>query len=214
METKRMKQADLEAVLLDFRVEAGGGPKPAILEDYCTRYPQFAPELTDYAVQWLIGDAVAVSGTDSVAGEHASSALVSRAISRLYDRIQERDVARDASTRSANQQPEDIFEGLTVERVRTIRDALGIDTPIMSKLRNRLIEPETVRRPFLDRFAASLERPVDAVIAYLRQPPTVHVQASFKAEGKPAANVQKESFDDAVRKSSLDEKRKQALLKD
>ncbi len=214
METKQMKQGELESVLLGFRVEAAGAPKPEILDEYCKRYPQYAHELTDYAVQWLIGAAIEATETVDVAAADSSSALVSRAISRLYDRIRERDLAREGSPRSLKPEAKDIFEGLTVERVRAIRDAVGIDTPLMSKLRNRLVDPVTVRRPFLERFAASLKCPIDTVIAYLQLPPTVHAQASFKAKGKPTASVEKESFDDAVRKSALNEQQKRALLKD
>ena len=46
MKTKEMTKANLESVLLEFRVEAGK-PGPAILEAYCRRYPQFARELTE-----------------------------------------------------------------------------------------------------------------------------------------------------------------------
>ena len=52
-------EANLESVLLEFRVEAGT-PRPGILEIYTRRYPQFARELTDYAVDWLLEEALAV----------------------------------------------------------------------------------------------------------------------------------------------------------
>jgi len=59
-----------------------------------------------------------------------------------------------------------------------------------------------------------LKKTVEDVIGYLTLPPIVHVNASFKANGKPTVDAQKESFEVAVRNSSLDEDRKQALLKD
>lgn len=211
MNQKQM-QPSLDSVLLDFHVDAAAGPNPAILERYCTQYPQFARELTDHAVQWLIGEAMAVAEPSSSSVEHSSSGLVSRAISRLYDRIRERDLAR-SGTPVRGQQSHGVFEGLGVERVREIRDELGLDTPLMSKLRNRLIDPETVPRAFLERFAKSLQRSVDEIVGYLKLPPTVHAQASFKAEGKPMTGAQRESFDDAVRKSSLDEECRRAVLK-
>jgi len=213
MKATEMKQANLESVLLDFRVEAGT-PRPAILEQYCRRYPQFARELTDYALEWLIESAMVEETSVEIVEGTSSSPLVSRAISRLYERIRERDAVKDATAHSFGSPPLNPFEGLTLERVRAIRDELGIDTPLFTKLRNRLINPGTVRRPFIERFARLLERTGEEFLSYLRLPPTVHARADYKAEGKPSVNNQQESFDDAVRVSSLDEKRKQALLGD
>lgn len=66
MRAQDVAAPNLESVLLDFRIEAGA-PNPAILDAYCRRYPQFARELTDYAVTWLIDEAMATteSGPDS-----------------------------------------------------------------------------------------------------------------------------------------------------
>jgi len=211
MNQKQM-QPSLDSVLLDFHVDAAAGPNPAILERYCVEYPQFAHELTDHAVQWLIGEAMAVAESSSSSVEHSSSGLVSRAISRLYDRIRERDLS-SSSTPVREQQSQGVFEGLGVGRMREIRDELGLDTPLISKLRNRLIDPETVPQAFLDRLAKSLQRTVEEIVVYLRLPPTVHAQASFKSEGKPMTSAKRESFDAAVRKSSLSEACRQALLK-
>lgn len=211
MKANEMKQANLESVLLDFRVEAVA-PRPAILEQYCRRYPQFARELTDYALEWLIESATAEETSADVVQGASSSPLVSRAISRLYERIRERDAAKEAATRSSGQQAPNPFQGLPLDRVRATRDELGINTPLFGKFRNRLIDPDTVPRGFLERFARLLERTVDELLGYLRLPPTVHAGADFKAEGKPSVSARKESFADAVRGSSLDEKQKQALL--
>ncbi|MHB1926161.1 MAG: hypothetical protein ACYCRD_02710 [Leptospirillum sp.] len=204
----------MESVLLDFHIEAGT-PKPAILDAYCKQYPQYAHELTDYALEWLIRDSIAGSSKECSEVVNASSSqLVSRAISRLYDRINERDLMRDTTTRNFDNHSHDIFQGLTVVRVRAIRDALGIDTPLFTMFRNRLIDPETIPRPFLDRLTRLLECSAEEVIAYLRLPSMVHAKASFKANEKPAITSKKESFEEAIHASSLSEERKQALLKD
>ena len=52
-----MKKDDTSSVLLDFRVESGDWPKPSVLDAYCTKYPQHARALTDYALLWLIDEA-------------------------------------------------------------------------------------------------------------------------------------------------------------
>lgn len=213
MKANQVKQANLESVLLEFRVEAGGGPKPAILEAYCRQYPRYARELTDYALEWLIDEAMASAEVASDVAIKTSSPLVSRAISRLYDRIREREAGKEVATRLSGHQALNPFEGLPLPRVRDIRDELGINTPLFGKFRKRLIDPDTVPRGFLERFARQLGRTVDELLGYLKLPPTVHSGADFKAEGKPSVSSRKESFADAVRGSSLDEKQKQVLLK-
>ncbi|MHB8388659.1 MAG: hypothetical protein ACYDBH_03635 [Acidobacteriaceae bacterium] len=208
-----MKQANLDSALLEFRIEAGDGPKPTILEAYCRRYPQYARELTDYALEWLIDETLAGTEAASDVAVNSSSPLVSRAISRLYDRICERETGKEAATGLSGQQAVNPFEGLPLTRVRTIRDELGINTPLFTKFRSRLIDPTTVPRAFLERFARLLDRTVEELRDYLSLPPTVHIGADYKAEGKPTVTGCKESFEDGIRSSSLDEKQKRALLK-
>lgn len=213
MKANQMKQANLESVLLEFRVEAGGGPKPAILDAYCRQYPQYARELTNYALEWLIDEAITSAETARDVAVNASSPLVSRALSRLYEQIRKREADKDAASPLFGQHELNPFEGLPLPRVRAIRDELGIDTPLFTKFRNRLIDPGTVPRAFLDRFAGLVERKAEEFFNYLGLSPTVHAEADFKAEGKPSVTDCKESFEDAVRASSLDENQKQALLR-
>ena len=209
MKAKAMTK-NLESVLFEFRAEAGV-PRPGILEAYTRRYPQFARELTDYAVEWLIDEALATAEPAPEAAAPESSPLVSKAISRLYNRIREREAANDAA-RSAASQLRNPFQGLAVARKREIRDELRINTPLLAKFENRLIDPDTAPRRFLDRFARLLESGVEDFICYLRLPPAMHAAPEFKAQGKPAIAAHKESFEEAVRASSLEEKQKKALL--
>lgn len=213
MKTNEMKQANLDSVLLDFRVEAAGAPKPAVLEAYCRKYPQYARELTDYAVQWLIGDALAATAVGQDVEQRASSPLVSRAISRFHDRVADGAASAEAA-HGPSGKARSPFEGLPVARKREIRDRLGIDTPLLAKFQNRLIDPDSAPRGFLEGFAETLGRTLDEFVGYLRFPPAMHAQPDFKAEEKPSVDVRKETFEHAVRGSSLDDKQKQALLKD
>jgi hypothetical protein len=202
MKTNDTMKVNLESVLLEFRVEAEAAPSPAALEAHCRKYPQYARELTDYAVQWLIGDVLAATATGVEAAPTASNSLISRAISRFHDRVH-------SSAASLS----DPFAGLSVPRKREIRDKLGIDTPLFARFQNRLVDPATVSRPFLERFAGMVERSVDDFVAYLAGAPAMHSAADFKAEGKPVPPVRKLTFVEAVNESTLDEKQKQALLK-
>lgn len=213
MKTNEMKQANLDSVLLDFRVEAAGGPNPAVLETYCRRYPEYARELTDYAVQWLIGDALAAIAARQNLEQRSSSPLVSRAISRFHDRVAGGAASADAAHQPAGKEAHSPFEGLSVARKREIRDRLGINTPLLARFQNRLIDPDTAPRGFLERFAETLGCMLDEFVGYLRLPPMMHAQPDFKAEGRPAVEARKETFEHAVRGSSLDDKQKQVLLK-
>ena len=213
MKTNQMKQENLESVLLEFRIEAGEGPKPAILESYCRLYPQFARELTDYALEWLVDMSMEAAETPIEAVAAApSSPLVSRAISRLYDRIREREAGKEGVA-PVGAQARSPFEGMPVPRKRAISKQLGIDMPLFAKFQNRLIDPDSVPKTFLSRFAKEVEHTMEAFLGYLRLPAMVNAAADFKAEGKPAVIGEKERFEDAVRGSSLDEKQKQALRK-
>jgi hypothetical protein len=99
-----------------------------------------------------------------------------------------------------------------VARKREIRDELRINTPLLAKFESRLIDPDTVPKSFLERFAQLVESGLQNLVGYLRLPPATPTGREFKAQGKPFAAAQKESFRDAVRASSLEEKQKQALL--
>lgn len=208
MNPKKTNQVNLDSVLLDFRVEAAGGPNAAILERYCKEHPQYARDLTEYAVQWLIGDALASAEQAGQAAPAVTSPLVSRAISRFHDCVSaHRKAAERTSRETCNP-----FGGLSVARKREIRDELRINTPLFAKFENRLIDPDTIPRGFLDRLARLVQSGLDDLVGYLRLRPAMQAACEFKAEGKPAAAAHKESFQDAVRGSSLDEKQKQALL--
>lgn len=204
-------KANLESVLLDFRVEAGR-PRPGVLEAYCRRYPQFAHELTDYAVDWLLDEAIATAEPAEVAAS-GSSPIVSKAISHLYDRIRERDAGKELAARSREAPARNPFQALSPQRKRAICAQIGVDMPLFAKFQNRLVEAGSVPRAFLGRFAHELQDTVEGFLSYLTLPPMTNPAGEYKAEGKPSASAKKESFEDAVRASSLDEKQKQELLK-
>lgn len=214
MNAKQIKQANLDSVLLEFRVEAGGGPNPALLDAYCREYPEYARDLTEYAVQWLIGDALAATEPAGAAVHKTSSPLVSRAISRFHDRLCAAAPTEVPEVGRAGGEVRNPFKELTVARKREIRDELRIDMPLLAKLQNRLIEADSVPRKFLQQLAKTVQATVDEVLGYLRLPPVVNTAADFKAEGKPSVSMQKERFEDAVRRSTLDEKQKRTVLEE
>ena len=209
MDSSGVLPPSLDTVLLDFRAEAGI-PSPSLLDTYCRRYPQFARELTNYALTWLIDSALTQDATP--AEEIDASLLVSRAIARLYERRRTGDPAKDVLARTAHGPALNPFAGVSVHRVRAIRDELGIDTPLFAKFRNRLIDPNTVSPRLLQRFAQLLNRTLEEFVTYLNRPAMAHAAADYKAQAKPSVGARKEVFGDAVRASSLDETQKQILI--
>lgn len=203
---------DLNSVLLEFRVEAAGAPNPAVLDAYCRKYPQYARELAGYAVQWLIGDALAAAAPANEAAYTAgSSPLVSRAISRFHDRLQLS--AEQGGAPASGKAMRNPFDRLAIARKRQVRDELGLDQGLFAKFQNRLIEAATVPRQIVERFARLVDTTPEGFLAHLQGPPAMHAAPDFKAKQKPSVSAGKESFEEAVGKSSLDEKKKQALLK-
>ena len=212
MTMNEMKKANLDSVLFDFRLEADSAPNPAILDAYCRKYPKYARELTDYAMQWLIETAIDATTGNADVEKPASSILVSRAISRFHDRVS----GKLISTEVAQESSHDVrspFEELSVVRKREICNILGINIPLLAKFQNRLIDPDTTPRRFLDKFAEILGSTLIELVIYLRLPSGMHRQADFKAEKKPSIEIRKEIFEEAVRNSSLSDQQKQALLK-
>lgn len=211
MKANETTKANLESVLLEFRVEAGE-PRPGVLEAYCRRYPQFARELTDYAVEWLLDEAMAAEEASGEAASASSSPIVSRAISHLYNGMREREAAKRMAARTSNASGRNPFQGLELPRKRAICGELGIDMTIFAKLQNRLIDVASIPEKFIGRIAQTLGASVDDIVGHLQLPAIVNAGADFKAESKPSAELPKQRFEEAVGASSLDEKQKRALL--
>jgi hypothetical protein len=75
---------------------------------------------------------------------------------------------------------------------------LEIPFGVFVKLHRRLISPDSVPAAFLSRLADTVGRTVDDVSMYLRQPPTLAVGASYRADETPTVGEQ-ESFAEALR---------------
>ena len=83
----------------------------------------------------------------------------------------------------------------------------------MIKLRDRMIEPDTVisRTGFCQKVAEELGEPLDFVIGHFRGEQAIARGQHFKADEKPAL-TKRESFEDAVRNSGLTPEQQSYLL--
>ncbi len=196
---------DLQDVYQEFLLLADT-PDAATLEKMVAKYPRFAAQLTDFAVEWAMQDLLPGGDSDSQAEEYSahSGMDMSSAVAAAMDRLH---AGLDA-TPTTHRDP---FKDRTPSDLSRLGSRLGLDKTLVAKLRDRRIEAQTVPDFLHRQLADELEVPLDAVIAHLQGPPVLSMGASFKAEGKPEA-MGKEPFAQAVERSRLNADEKQALL--
>ena len=88
---------------------------------------------------------------------------------------------------------------------------IGIDSTLLNKLQQRLLDAATIPDILIDRLSNALAIPFSAVQTYLRQTPKLAAGASYKSDGVPQTG-QQEDFAAAVRASTLDEAQKEEWL--
>lgn len=173
-------------------------PDASTLETMVAKYPQFAADLTDFAVEWAMQDLLPESAEPSAPD---SAKAVERAMERLHE-----EMAKDGETRVWP----DPFQHRTPGDLKQIGRHLGIDKTLLAKLRDRRIEASTIPLSFTEQLAGELDVPVGAMLSHLQAPPVLTMGASFKARGKPEA-LGKESFAEAVERAQLSGEEKQRL---
>jgi hypothetical protein len=83
---------------------------------------------------------------------------------------------------------------------------------MLSKLRDRQIDPVTIPKGFCTFVADEMDIPEEALTAHLFAVPEISSARQFyKAEGKPAATA-KQSFEQAVQNSGLNDEQQRRLL--
>lgn len=193
-------------------------PDADLLDDVVRRYPQFAGELTNFAIELAVDalhNEIGANAAESTVDLSHISPVVSRAMSRFQNRLHsERQKRGPAAPLAFSSEPaSNPFASLTREEFRAFARRIGANTVFVSKLRDRQIEPETFSQGFQQLVADELTAPLEVVIAHLSATSgTSSVQQFFKAEGKPNL-TQRQSFEDAVRSSGLSEEQQQRLLR-
>lgn len=189
-------------------------PDAALLDRFTRTYPQFASELTEFAIELAI-DALRFDGDEPDIPEHPET--VSPTVSRVMSRIQnELFHVREGGAGSANSQAarspsENPFTTLDRGRFRSIAADAGVNTVFLSKLRDRQIDPETIPQSFCEELSQHMAVPEELLTAHFRAPAVIATAQFFKAEGKPATG-QQQSFVDAVRQSGLSEDQQERLM--
>ena len=186
-------------------------PDAKTLDEFVRRYPQHADALTEFAVDLALEAGVEGDEADEapVSSDEVSPA-VSRAISHFQQVSYELEKGSGAGAAEAVANP---LATLSQDEFRAFASTLGANTTFLIKLRDRLIEPDTItsRIGFCRVVADGLDISVDQMIAHVRAPAMVHARSLYKADQKPAASV-RETFEDAVRNSGLTPEQQRRLL--
>lgn len=203
----------LQNVLYAFSMETEA-PDAAVLDEFVRHYPEYAGELTDFAVEMVMDAAFDHQDLASEGEADQISPAVSRAMSRFENRLFETrrnqsPVSKDASPRSTSVQ--NPFEVLDRTAFRGLVNSLHANNLFVARLRDREIDVNTMTEGFKRRVADELSAPLDLVAAHFSAEARIERRQFYKAEGKPEVS-RKTSFEEAVRNSGLTEEQQSYLL--
>jgi hypothetical protein len=192
-------------------------PDAALLDEVVRRYPQFAGELTEFAILVAldalrersgIHEVVAPEGGDSV------SPAVSRAMSRFHNCLNAEGLKSAAPAKKpAVSEEMNPFSGLSRKEFRDLAARLDTTTVFVSKLRDREISPDTMTVGFREYAAAEMNVPVELLNAHLNaiRGSAVTPARFHKADGKPS-HGERQTFEEAVRSSGMSEEQQRKFL--
>jgi hypothetical protein len=220
--TITMPKRTLQDALYTLAIEKAV-PDAAVLDDIIRTYPQFAEELTDFAID------IAIDSFRNQAREKDSPALrahlgeVSPAVSRAMSRFQNRLHSLQTTPLSSPSNEDALAVGLGLaagnpfaqlsrEEFRGLAQRLDVNTVFVAKLRDRQIQPNTIPVKFQNALANEMRAPLGLVIAHLGATQAAPQGQFFKAEGKPQTSAQ-QTFEEAVRCSGLSQNQQDGLLR-
>jgi hypothetical protein len=184
-------------------------PDAELLDELVRSFPQHAEELTEFAIDLAL-DSIGESHERGLVTSEQTSPAVSRAISRFHNRLYLEKKGDDSSAAPISS-PNNPFESMGREELRTVARNINVNLPFVMKLRDRQIHADTIPDGFTERVSKQLDVPVDLLVAHFQAPPEIRTAARFKADEKPEANL-KQSFKEAVRNSALTSEQQESLL--
>lgn len=200
----------LDEVLYAFAVE-NEVPDAETLDKFVQQYPQYAEALTEFAVELVLD--ITRKDTEIAkadAGDDTVSPAVSRAISYFQNCVYELSKITPVQNAGTVVNP---IAALDQTGFRALASAIHANNTFMIKLRDRLIEPETIvnRNGFCRAIADELNMPMEAMIGHFKAAPVIAAGQHYKSDGKPAA-TKRETFEEAVRRSGLTEEQQRYIL--
>jgi hypothetical protein len=189
-------------------------PTADVLDRIVKQYPQYAKELTDFAIELALDAMQHDENDEAMEDTDTVSPAVSRVMSRVQNElffIRQAD-ADDNTSRAAIEIVQNPFASFDRNGFRTLASGSNANTALLSKLRDRQIDPDTIPEGFCTELAARMGLSPALLLAHFRAPPTMQPAGQFfKASGKPSTRPQ-QSFEDAVRQSGLTQDQQKRLL--
>ena len=185
-------------------------PDAALVDAFVRHYPEYASELTEYAVALAL-DAIAAQNEPVDQPSAVTTPSVSRAMGRFQNHLRAVRKEADAEVAKAAPAVENPFVELTRPAMRALARRLHANTVFVMKLRDRHIGLETMTESFLRRLADELGARLETVVAHFAAPAYIPSRAHFKAGTQPEAGG-KQTFEEAVRSCGLTPAQQQALL--
>lgn len=196
-------------VLYEFAL-AKDRPDADLLEELIRRYPQYAEELTDFAVAVAL-ELYADVAEPVVLPSQTVSPVVSRAMSRFHNRLFEVKHQAAEKLQACVEPPHNPFSALNKAGIRKLARDINASNLFVMKLRDRQIRDDTITDGFRRYIAEKLDVPMSVVVAHLAAEPIVHYASRHKSNEKPSAQA-KQTFEEAIRSSELTEEQQNCLL--
>lgn len=199
-------------------IEADRLPDAELVENVVNQYPEFASEITEFAVELAL-DMLVNTDDDQVTPIDLKevSPMVARAISNFENELflREQDLASDdeSSTSAPEVKMNDPFTSMDRKGFRAFAAAIHASTVFAIKIRDRQIKLTTIPLRYLEIIADSLRINIDQLEGYLSQRNGRLTSGTqfFKADERPDHDLQ-QSFDDAVADSGMTDEQQQFLL--
>ncbi len=196
-----MNETKLQDVLEEYAIAEPSENNLTTLLLMTEKYPQFAAELQDFAAaRALVKYAPEV---ELNAGEEARYQAIG--LNNLRAVLSGKAVQVPTSLQSLT----DVAKTKGLNRSK-FAAALGLSVSLVQYLEKRRLEFASIPQAVIAKVAEVLETGEELVVNYLKLPPNLATNASFKASERPE-EMQPKSFDEAVREDqtlSGEEKRK------
>ncbi len=198
-------------------MEANRLPDAQLVEDIVSEYPDFAAEITEFAVELAI-DMLVNSDRDekAVVVQDDVSPLVSRALSNFENELFLRENSPKSEDLAPRVAPEtksfDLFAAMDRKSFGQFARSIHANKAFALKLRDRQVRPDTIPHRYLELIAECLNSTLDQLLSYLNgrvHQPALGTQF-FKADDRPNHDLQ-QSFDEAVDSSGLTDDQKRYL---
>lgn len=202
----------LRDVLYEFAL-AQDTPDAELLDEFARRYPQYAPEITNFAIE------VFCKPLENDTEEcPISVAKVSPAVSRAMSKYQSTLHSMATKVVKANVEGavkevaiESPFTSLDQKSFRSLAKSVNANSIFLCKVRDRQIIPSTIRPGFLRLLGERLSSSFEVLTMYVNAKPAIAGAQLYKADVKPSVGTQ-QSYEAAVESSNLTPDQKKFLL--